>query len=92
MYNVQQWLFIFFYKTDKQFLQFICLGSNAALLFLQASGGGRGSMCRKRNIAMEIPINTTIAYSLMTVKIKEDGSFGEKLLSNLLIRTNNETN
>lgn len=53
------------------------------LLFLQVALSASLSGSTDSNITMEIPIDTTIAYSLMTLAIKQDGTFREKLLCDL---------
>lgn len=47
-------------------------------LFLQFLLKENASLGNDSDITMEIPTNTPIAYSLVELKIKHDGQYGEK--------------
>lgn len=53
----------------------------ALLLCLQVSLKENGSLTLDSNVTMEIPINTTLAYSIIELEIKQNGSFGERIIA-----------
>lgn len=48
------------------------------LLLVQVLLKENGSLSKDSNVTMEIPPNTTIAYSLIELEIKYDGRYGNK--------------
>lgn len=59
-------------------MNFVAIRSDSVFLFLQFLLKENASLGNDSDITMEIPTNTPIAYSLIELKIKHDGQFGEK--------------